>query len=46
MFVKMPRESKHVWESSTEIVTQAHAQMRLALDKLSGQVGVLQGRIR
>lgn len=46
MFVKMPRESQHVWESYTQIVRQAHAQMRLALDKLSHQVGELQGRIR
>ena len=46
MFVKMPREAQHVWESSAEIVTQAHEQMNRALKKLSDQVGELQGRIR
>ena len=46
MFVKMPRESQHAWESYAEIMEQAHEQMRQALEKLAEQVSRLQGRIR
>lgn len=46
MFVKMPRESQRAWESYTEIVSQAHVQMRQVLNRLTAQVSQLQGKIR
>ena len=46
MFVKMPRESQHAWESYTEIMEQAHIQMSQALLTLTNQVSELLRRIR
>lgn len=46
MFVIMPRESQHAWESYTEIMREAHAQMEQALATLRGQVSQLHRRIR
>ena len=46
MFVTMPRESQHAWESYTEIMGQAHVQMKQALSTLTAQVSQLHERIR